>query len=299
VPLQVGAALIFHPDPRQAKEIGELCRKYGGTIFLTTPTLLRFCLKRCEPDDFKTLRIFMVGAEKLPTTLAQEFKAKFGVLPLEGYGCTELSPVAAANVPDWEEGGVRQIGNKPGTIGQPVPGVAATIVDPETLEPLPPGREGMLLIYGGNVMKGYFGRPEATREIIRAGWYITGDIARYDEDGFLTITDRLARFSKIGGEMVPHQKIEDELHKILGTNERVCVVTSIPDERRGERLVVLHTPLNGMNLHHLVERLTEQGLPNLWIPSERDFKQIPEMPVLGSGKVDLKRVKEMAQELAR
>jgi acyl-[acyl-carrier-protein]-phospholipid O-acyltransferase/long-chain-fatty-acid--[acyl-carrier-protein] ligase len=297
VPLQVGASLIFHPDPRQAKEIGELCRKYGCTIFLTTPTLLRFCLKRCEPDDFKTLRILMVGAEKLPPALAQEFKAKLGVLPLEGYGCTELSPVAAANVPDWEEGGVRQIGNKPGSIGQPVPGVAAAIVDPDTRQPLPPNKEGMLMIYGGNVMKGYLGRTEATREVIRDGWYITGDIAKYDEDGFITITDRLARFSKIGGEMVPHQKIEDELHKILGTNERVCVVTSVPDERRGERLIVLHTALNGMNLHHLVEQLNEQGLPNLWLPSERDFKQIAEMPVLGSGKVDLKRVKEMAREM--
>jgi acyl-[acyl-carrier-protein]-phospholipid O-acyltransferase/long-chain-fatty-acid--[acyl-carrier-protein] ligase len=299
VPLQVGASLLFHADPRQAKEIGDLCHKYQGTIFLTTPTLLRFCLKRCAPEDFKTLRILMVGAEKLSPTLAQEFQARFGVLPLEGYGCTELSPVAAANVPDWEEAGVRQIGNKPGTIGQPVPGVAAKIVDPDTLLPLLPNQEGMLMIYGGNVMAGYLGRPEATRQVIHDGWYITGDIARYDEDGFITITDRLARFSKIGGEMVPHQKIEDELHKILGTSERVCVVTSVPDERRGERLIVLHTALNGMNLHHLVEQLGEQGLPNLWLPSERDFKQIPEMPVLGSGKVDLRRVKELAQELTR
>jgi acyl-[acyl-carrier-protein]-phospholipid O-acyltransferase/long-chain-fatty-acid--[acyl-carrier-protein] ligase len=299
VPLQVGASLIFHPDPRQAKEIGELSRENRCTIFLTTPTLLRFCLKRCEAEDFRTLRILMVGAEKLAPTLAQEFKERFGVLPLEGYGCTELSPVAAANVPDWEEAGVRQIGNKPGTIGQPVPGVAAMVVDPESFQPLPPNTEGMLLIHGGNVMRGYLGRPEATREVLHNGWYITGDIAKYDEDGFITITDRLARFSKIGGEMVPHQKIEDELHKILGTNERICVVTSVPDERRGERLIVLHTPLNGMNLHNLVMQLTEHGLPNLWIPSERDFKQISEMPVLGSGKVDLKRVKEMAQEMTR
>jgi acyl-[acyl-carrier-protein]-phospholipid O-acyltransferase/long-chain-fatty-acid--[acyl-carrier-protein] ligase len=299
VPLQVGASTLFYPDPRQAKEIGELCRRYRCTIFLTTPTLLRFCLKRCEPEDFRSLRMLMVGAEKLSPALAEEFKAKFGVLPLEGYGCTELSPVAAANVPDWEEAGVRQIGNKPGTIGQPVPGVAAAIVDPENFQPLPPNREGMLMIYGGNVMKGYFGRPDLTREVIHDGWYITGDIAKYDEDGFITITDRLARFSKIGGEMVPHQKIEDELHKVLGTNERICVVTSVPDERRGERLVVLHTGLNGMDLHSLVEGLTQQGLPNLWIPSEKDFKQIAEMPVLGSGKVDLRRVKEMAQELTQ
>src|SRR5205085_2027669 len=138
VPLQVGAAHLFHSDPREAKEIGKLCRQYRCTIFLTTPTLLRFCLRRCEPDDFKTVRILMVGAEKLPPALAQEFKEKFGVLPLEGYGCTELSPAAVVNVPDWEEGGVRQIGNKPGTIGRPIPGVAAKVVDPDTLALLPP-----------------------------------------------------------------------------------------------------------------------------------------------------------------
>jgi acyl-[acyl-carrier-protein]-phospholipid O-acyltransferase / long-chain-fatty-acid--[acyl-carrier-protein] ligase len=296
VPLLVGASLIFYPDPRQSKEIGELCRNYRCTIYLTTPTLLRFCLKRCHADDFRSLRILMVGAEKLPASLAQEFKARFGVLPLEGYGCTELAPAAAANVPDWEEGGVLQIGNKPGTIGQPIPGVAARIVHPETLEPLPPDQEGMLLIYGANVMKGYLNKPEATRAVIRDGWYVTGDLARFDRDGFLTITDRLARFSKIGGEMVPHQKIEDELHTILGTTERVCVVTGVPDERRGERLVVLHTPVDGMNLHHLWQQLSDRGLPNLWVPAERDFVQIPEMPVLGSGKVDLKRVKQIAHE---
>jgi acyl-[acyl-carrier-protein]-phospholipid O-acyltransferase/long-chain-fatty-acid--[acyl-carrier-protein] ligase len=296
VPLLVGASLLFYPDPRQSKEIGELSRKYACTIYLTTPTLLRFCLKRCEADDFRSLRILMVGAEKLPQGLAQEFKTKFGVLPLEGYGCTELSPAAAANVPDWEDGGIRQVANKPGTIGQPIPGVAARVVNPDTFEPLPPNREGMLLIYGANVMKGYLNKPDATRAVIRDGWYITGDLARYDEEGFLTITDRLARFSKIGGEMVPHQKIEDELHNILGTSERVCVVTGVPDERRGERLVVLHTPVNGMNLHHLWQQLSNRGLPNLWVPAERDFVQIAEMPVLGSGKVDLKRVKQIAQE---
>jgi acyl-[acyl-carrier-protein]-phospholipid O-acyltransferase/long-chain-fatty-acid--[acyl-carrier-protein] ligase len=299
VPLQVGASLIFHPDPRQAKEIGELCKKYRCTIFLATATFLRFYLRRCEPDDFKTLRILMNGAEKLPPALAQEFKEKFGVQALEGYGCTELSPAAVVNVPDWEEEGIRQVGNKPGTIGQPLPGVAAKIVDLETYAPLPTNKEGMLMIYGGNVMKGYLNRPEETCKAIRDGWYVTGDIAKYDEDGFITITDRLSRFSKIGGEMVPHQKIEDELHQILGTNERVCAVTAIRDERRGERLIVLHTPLNGIDRHQLWQQLNDRGLPNLWVPAEKDFLQVAEMPVLGSGKVDMKRLKEMAQELAK
>src|SRR5262249_4020466 len=134
VPLQTGASLVYFPDPRQAKEIGELCRKYKVTIYVTTPTLLRYCLRRCEPDDFKPLRLLMLGAEKMPPGLAHEFKEKFGILSLEGYGCTELSPVAAANVPDWEEDGVRQIANKTGSIGQPLPGIAGKVVDPETFE---------------------------------------------------------------------------------------------------------------------------------------------------------------------
>lgn len=299
VPLLIGASVVYHPDPRQSKEIGELCRKHRGTIFVTTPTFLRFCLRRCEPGDFSSLRILICGAEKLPQGLAQEFKEKFGVLPMEGYGCTELSPVVATNVPDWEENGAKQIGNRPGTIGQPIPGVAARVVDPDTLEPRPPGREGLLLIYGANVMKGYLGRDQATRDVVRDGWYATGDIARVDEDGFIQLTDRLSRFSKIGGEMVPHQKVEDELHHILGTVDRTCVVTGVPDERRGERLIVLHTSLEGRCIHEVWQQLNGTGLPNLWVPAERDFFQIPEVPVLGSGKVDLKRVKEMAISMAQ
>jgi acyl-[acyl-carrier-protein]-phospholipid O-acyltransferase/long-chain-fatty-acid--[acyl-carrier-protein] ligase len=298
VPLQVGASIVFHPDPRQAKEIGDLCRNHKCTIFLTTPTFLRLIYRRCEKGDFDSLRVLMCGAEKLPQPLAKDFEEKFGIQPLEGYGCTELSPAAIVNVPDWEEGGAKQIGNKPGTIGRPIPGVAAKIVQVETSEPLGPGQDGLLLVYGGNVMAGYLGKEQVTQESIHDGWYVTGDIAHYDEDGFITITDRLARFSKIGGEMVPHQKIEDELQAIAKSNDRIFVVTAVPDEKRGERLVVLYTPLpNGMDVRQLCRHLGERGLPNLWVPGERDFFPITEIPVLGSGKIDLKRVKDMALEM--
>jgi len=299
VPLQVGASMVYHVDPRQAKEIGELCRVHRCTIYLTTPTFLRFCLRRCQADDFRTLRLLICGAEKLSPSLTQEFQEKFGVLPLEGYGCTELSPVASTNVPDIEHRGMRQVGNKPGTVGQPLPGVAARIVHPETFEPLPPGEEGLLLMYGANVMAGYLGKPELTKDVIRDGWYITGDIAKLDEDGFITLTDRLSRFSKIGGEMVPHQKIEDHLHEIAKTTERTFVVTAVPDEGKGERLVVLHLALNGVEVRQVWQELSGKGLPNLWVPRERDFYLIAELPVLGSGKVDLKRVKELALERAK
>ena len=298
-PLQIGASAVYHADPRAAREIGELCRTHHCTIFLTTPTFLRFCLKKCEEKDFATLRILITGAEKLPPALAQDFEKRFGVLPLEGYGCTELAPVAAANLPDKDLDGYKQIGNKPGSIGQPVPGVAARTVHPDTLEPLAVGEEGLLLIFGANVMQGYLGKPELTAQVVRDGWYVTGDMAKIDDDGFVTLTGRLARFAKVGGEMVPLEKIEDELHDVLQTSEHVCAVTCVPDEARGERLVVLYISQPGLEVGMWVRQLGGRGLPNLWVPPERDFYAVPELPVLGSGKVNLKRVKEMALELAK
>ena len=291
VPLQVGASVVYHTDPRQSREIGELCRKHKCTLFLATPTFLRLCLRRCEPSDFASLRFLWCGAEKLPQSLAEEFQKKFGLMPMEGYGATELSPAAVVNVPDKDLDGFRQIGNKPGTIGQPMPGIAARVVDPETFAPLPVGKEGLLLIYGANVMEGYLGKAEETERVVRGGWYVTGDMVKMDEDGFLTITDRLSRFSKIGGEMVPHQKIEDEIHAILGTSERLCVVTAVPDESKGERLIVLHM---GIDVPVVCKGLQAKGLPNLWVPRERDFQQVADLPHLGSGKLDLKKCKEIA-----
>ncbi len=298
--LQVGTSIVYFPDPRAAKEIGELCKKYRCNLFVSTATFLRFCLKRCQPDEFATLRLLVCGAEKLPQALAQEFQQKFGVLPLEGYGCTELSPVASTNLPDRVIEGVRYVLNKPGSIGPPIPGVAAKVVNPENYdEELPPGHEGLLLIHGPNVMKGYLGREDLTRKVVLPGpWYVTGDMARIDEDGFIFLTGRLSRFAKIGGEMVPLEKVEEELQALVGSGERVLALTCVPDEARGERLVVLYTSLPGHEPRELSRGLAGRGLPNLWVPGERDFYQVPELPILGSGKLDLKRVKEMAQEVA-
>jgi acyl-[acyl-carrier-protein]-phospholipid O-acyltransferase/long-chain-fatty-acid--[acyl-carrier-protein] ligase len=299
VPLCVGASAVYHADPRQSREIGELCRTHRCTVFLNTPTFLRFCLKKCEPDDFRSIRLLICGAEKLPPSLAAEFEARFGVLPLEGYGCTELSPAVAVNMPDEEIDGCRQINNKPGTIGPPLPGVSARVVDPDTYETLPVGQEGLLLIRGANVMEGYLNRPDLTARALVEGEYVTGDMARIDEDGFITLTGRLARFAKIGGEMVPLEKIEEELHGLLETTERVLAVASVPDERKGERLVVLHLHTASCDVRGLSRGLSERGLPNLWLPGERDFFPVEHLPVLGSGKLDLKQVKEMALAAVR
>jgi acyl-[acyl-carrier-protein]-phospholipid O-acyltransferase/long-chain-fatty-acid--[acyl-carrier-protein] ligase len=298
VPLQVGTSTVYHANPLQAREIGELCKKHRCTIFLSTPTFLRSFIKRCEPGDFATVRILLGGAEKMPQALVKEFKDKFGVTVLEGYGCTELSPAAIVNVPDWQEGSLRQVGNKPGTIGRAIPGVAARIVNKDTFEDLPPEQEGLLLVYGANVMKGYLGKDELTRQKIKGGWYVTGDLAKMDEDGFVTITGREERFAKVGGEMVPLEKVEEEIHAVQGTTERLAVVTALADPKRGERIVVLHLPLQ-MPPAEIVKKLGDRGLPNIYLPSPRDFVEVPELPILGSGKIDLKKCKVMASELAK
>ncbi len=301
-PLQLGASVVYHADPRQAKEIGELCKAHKCTLFVSTATFLRFCLRKCEPDDFKTLRILMCGAEKLPQTLAQEFEKKFGVLPLEGYGCTELSPVAAANIPDKVINNYRQIMNKPGTVGQPVPGVAARVVHPDTRQTLPVGTEGLLLIHGANVMTGYLGKPEATAQVVRDGWYVTGDMAKIDEDGFITLTGRLSRFAKIGGEMAPLEKIEEVLNDVLGTSEprRGGYVRAGRGSRRASLVVLyLEPPLTqlGFDVPKWWKAVGERGMPNLWVPGQRDFYAVPDLPHLGSGKLDLKGLKDRALEL--
>jgi acyl-[acyl-carrier-protein]-phospholipid O-acyltransferase/long-chain-fatty-acid--[acyl-carrier-protein] ligase len=297
--LQMGASLVYFPDPRAAKEIGELCKKYRCTLFVSTATFLRFCLKRCQPDEFASLRLLICGAEKLPQALAEEFEEKFGLRPLEGYGCTELAPVTSTNLPDRVINGVRYVLDKSGSVGQPIPGVAVKVVNPDDYAAeLPPGQEGLLLVHGANVMRGYLGRDDLTRKAVLDGpWYVTGDMARIDEDGFVFLTGRLSRFAKVGGEMVPLEKVEEELLTLLGTCDRVLAVTCVADEARGERLVVLYTSLPGHDPRGLSRGLIGRGLPNLWVPGERDFFAVHELPVLGSGKLDLKRVKEMAQEV--
>ena len=231
--------------------------------------------------------------EKLPDRLVTAFEDYFGIKPLEGYGATECSPVIAASTPDYRAAGFYQAGWRRGTVGQPVPGVTVRVVDPESFETLPPGKEGLLLVRGPNVMKGYLGRDDLTAKAIRDGWYVTGDLAQVDEDGFIRITDRVSRFSKIGGEMVPHGRIEDELHKAAGVDAQCFIVTAVPDEAKGERLAVLHT-LPTTEIEPLLKKLAGSGLPNLFLPRLDCFVPVAELPVLGTGKIDLRAAKQKA-----
>lgn len=286
----------YHFSPLDGKQVGKLCKEFGGTLLLATPTFLRTYLRRADKDDFATLDVVVAGAEKLPSELAAAFEEKFGVRPVEGYGTTELSPLVSVNVPPSRSIGNFQIDSKEGTVGRTVPGVTARVNDVDSGQELRVGQSGMLWIKGPNVMKGYLKQPEKTAEVIVDGWYKTGDLALIDEDGFIKITGRISRFSKIGGEMVPHIQIEETLTKIIGAGEEEglkAAIAAVPDSKKGERLIVVHTALDKTPAE-LCKALQEAGLPNLFIPSPDSFTQVDKLPVLGSGKLDLNGIKQIA-----
>jgi 1-acyl-sn-glycerol-3-phosphate acyltransferase len=296
LPAVLGARVAYYPNPLDGKAIGPIVKQYGLTFLLATPTFLQLYMRSCTPEDFGSLRVVLTGAEKLPERLASAFEDRFGIRPLEGYGCTECAPAVAVNTHDFRSAGFRQVGAKKGRIGHPLPGMCVRIVHPETRARRAIGEPGLLLVRGPNVMQGYLGNPEKTAEVLQNGWYTTGDIAALDEDGFLQITDRLSRFSKIGGEMVPHIKVEEMLHEIAGTTEQLFVVTGFPDEKKGERLVVLHK-LEDSQLGFCLEKLAESDLPNLWKPRRDQFLRVDAIPYLGTGKLNLQKVRELAQEM--
>lgn len=298
LPAVHGIGVVFHPNPLDATSISELVSRYKVTFLIATPTFLQAYMRRCSPEHFGSLQYVLVGAEKLPERTALAFEDIFGIRPLEGYGCTECAPVVAVNGRDFRAPGFRQVAARRGTIGHPLPGVSVRIVDPVTHDPLPLNKPGMLLVKGPNVMKGYLGRPEKTAEVLKDGWYTTGDIATVEEDGFLTITDRLSRFSKIGGEMVPHIKIEDKLNELAGATEQIFSVSAVPDEKKGERIIVLHT-LTDEALAPVLGKLAESDLPALWKPKKDQFFHVAALPYLGTGKLDLRALKAQAAALAQ
>jgi len=295
---------VYHFSPLEPKKVAEVARKYRCTAIPTTPTFLRTYLKNSKKEDYESMNTVVCGAEKLPTDLIDAWDAKFGVRPAEGYGATELAPVVSVNVPKGRRSDY-QDWLREGTIGRPLFNVQARVIQLETGNVLPPDTPGMLQIKGPSVMKGYYKDPEKTAEVLRDGWYTTGDVATIDNDGFIRIVGRESRISKIGGEMVPHILIEDEITKIISSQRSgesdgdvLAAVSSVPDERRGERLIVLYRQLP-IPAEDVCKLLQQAGLPNLWIPSPRDFFAVESIPILGTGKLDLRAVKTLAEKVAR
>lgn len=286
---------VLHPNPLDAANIGALVKEHGPTLMLATPTFLKIYYKRIAPGDLGSVKCLITGGEKLPQNLSDAFREKFGLRPIEGFGTTECSPVVATNTPCIRDRGIYQKGTVIGSVGQPLPGVVAKVVDPDTFEPLPSDTEGMLLVKGPNVMQGYLNREDLTQQVMHGDWYITGDIALINSDGFICITDRLSRFSKIGGEMVPHGRVEEELHDITNADTQLFAVTGIPDPKKGEKLVVVHT-YDEKEIPTLQKKLNERGLPNLYIPRPDHYIRVDALPTLGTGKLDLRELKRIALE---
>ena len=294
----------YHFSPLDARQVGKLVKRYEATLLIATPTFLRTYMKRCSADEFESLEIVVAGAERLPPELCDAFEQKFGVRPVEGYGATELSPITSVNIPfSRQYDAVKfQVDAKEGTVGRTVKSVACKVTDLDTGEELGPNESGMLWITGPNVMLGYLDQDDLTSQVIKDGWYNTGDVALIDNEGFIKITGRMSRFSKIGGEMVPHIKIEEVLTRLCDEvrsdddeddDQPNIAVTSVPDPRKGERLIVLYTRIC-KSVPELRAGLSDEGLPNIFIPSEDSFRQVDQLPLLGSGKLDLKGLKQMA-----
>ena len=298
LPLIVGSRTILVPNPLDAGTVGRALREQKITILMTTPGFLQTYMRRCAREDFSSLRLVVAGAEKLRSDIALKFQNLTGLEIVEGYGCTELSPVVAFNVANslMELGTVAA---RLGSIGPAIPGICAKIVDPETFRLRPENADGLLIVKGANVMLGYLADPEKTAEVIRDGWYITGDIARMDRNGSISITGRFSRFTKIAGEMIPHELVEREINNLLRPDSQIIAVAGGEDPRRGEKLIVFYSDRELVKPDELIQKLREENIPNLWIPKAENFVWIEKIPQLGSGKLDLARLSEQAKQFCR
>jgi acyl-[acyl-carrier-protein]-phospholipid O-acyltransferase/long-chain-fatty-acid--[acyl-carrier-protein] ligase len=301
-PLLGGPRVATYPNPLDAVKLVETIERHKLQLLITTPTFLRAFLRKAKPEQLRSLRMIVTGAEKLPLDLMREFEAKFGIQVSEGYGMTEGSPVVACNLFDDPPSRINPdgvLGRRAGSVGRMVPGLSIRIRDPETDADLGIFQSGMLWLRGANIFEGYFKDTDQTTAVLKDGWYRTGDVARMDEDGFLFIEGRISRFSKIGGEMVPHLTLEHkivealDLHPAAGEGPPLAVV-GVPDEKKGESLVLLS--VNKVDQVALRKKLLEKGLPSLWIP--KVIVKVPAVPILASGKLDMRECLRLAREAA-
>jgi acyl-[acyl-carrier-protein]-phospholipid O-acyltransferase / long-chain-fatty-acid--[acyl-carrier-protein] ligase len=297
-PLVEGVRIVTYPNPLEAMKNAALIERYKLTLLLATPTFLRGYLRKVEPHQLRSLRLVITGAEKLPLDLAAHFEERFKQRVFEGYGLTETSPVVSVNLPEpvpKRAGEQVQPSSRPGSVGKMAPGIAAEIRELETDRKLSLHETGMLWLRGPNIFEGYLGDPQQTAEVLRDGWLKTGDVGRFDEDGFLYIEGRLSRFSKIGGEMVPHEAIEHKILALLGltgADERPIAIVGVQDQAKGEALVMLSAV--NVDITDLRAKLHEAGIPNLWIP--KHVERVESIPVLASGKLDLARCTQLAKK---
>ncbi|HEX2101340.1 MAG TPA: AMP-binding protein, partial [Candidatus Synoicihabitans sp.] len=299
-PLLRGCRVVSVPSPLDTRKIVDAIREEEATVLVGAPTFLRPFLKRAEPADLRSLNLVVSGAEKMPMDLYDGFKTRFHLEIMQGYGLTETTPVSNVNQPDPPLPNATaepQSGKRLGSVGRMLPGMTARILHPDTWQELPMTEQGIVVLRGANVFGGYLKDPAKTATAFRDDWFVTGDLGRFDEDGFLTIEGRLTRFSKIGGEMVPHGTIEQEVIRAFDLDQSegyTVAVVGVPDSAKGEAIVLLTTL--ELRLDELRDKLTAAGMPNLWVP--RQILRVERIPVLGTGKLDLKGCKQLAVESA-
>ncbi len=303
-PIIEGVKLVTYPSPLETKRLAELIHAHKLLLLLATPTFLRGYMRRIDPELLSSLQLVVTGAEKLPSNLARSFEKKFGILPFEGYGLTETSPATNVNLPDApapnDETPVLP-NNKLGSVGPFLPGIAVRITDPSTDEPSPIDESGIIWLKGANIFPGYLNREDLTAEVIEDDWFKTGDVGRIDENGFLYIEGRISRFSKIAGEMVPHEALEGHLNKILGLDgeeERKIAVIGLPDEQKGEVIALLSAVVSNTPEQDVTDmryKLMDIGIPSLWCP--KFIIPVDEIPMLASGKLDIKGCERLARQI--
>ena len=298
-PLLRGCSVVTLPSPLEVKKVAEAIKADSATILIGTPTFLKPYMKHIEPEQLTSLKYVVAGAEKTPEGFADAWEARFGSVYLEGYGLTETSPVVSINTPSIPDGvnypGNSTEGSRRGSVGRMMPGHVARILDPNTMKDIEVTEVGLLMLKGPNIFRAYLGEPKRTAEVKQGEWFITGDLARFDEDGFLFIEGRLSRFSKIAGEMVPHGTVEDALIKaynLFDEEQPMIAVAGRPDKAKGEALVLLAAM--DLELEDVREKLNGAGLANLWIPKE--IKRVEVIPTLATGKLDLRQIQVLASE---
>ncbi len=286
--------LVTYPNPIETRRLGELIAQHQIYLILSTPTFLRGFIRRVDPDQLASLGLVVTGAEKLPPSLAENFENRFGIALMEGYGLTETTPATNSNLPDLQDNELPVINSyRPGSVGQLLPGIAVRLTDPSDDDRIIPiDQQGVIWLRGTNIFPGYLDNQKTTDKVLKDGWFRTGDIGRMDGDGFLYIEGRTSRFSKIGGEMVPHETVEAAVTRVLGLDnetERKVAIVGIPDEKKGEALALLSTiPVQSLEQFciDLRYRLLDAGIASLWTP--KTIIPVNEIPLLASGKLDLK-----------
>jgi acyl-[acyl-carrier-protein]-phospholipid O-acyltransferase/long-chain-fatty-acid--[acyl-carrier-protein] ligase len=295
-----GCRVVTVPGPLDTRKIVDAVREESATVLIGAPSFLRPLLKKAEPGELRTLELVVSGAEKLPLELYDAFMERFHIGILQGYGLTETTPVTNVNQPDppiTTTTAEHQQGKRLGSVGRMLPGMTARIMDPDTKDDLPLTETGILLLRGANVFGGYLKDEAKTAAVFQDGWLVTGDLARFDEAGFLHIEGRLSRFAKIAGEMIPLATIEQNIADGFGWEQLdgpKAVMISVPDPARGEALVLLTT--EEVTSDAVRDTLTLAGLPNLWVP--KTILWVESIPMLGTGKVDLKTCRDLAMAVS-